>query len=382
MREPERRLASPRIRRGRLIKKARYTIPAVVLGLIAMFASGSGAQAATTITVRTGDGAPGYSVNLFAPGAVYVQPGDTVKWTFPWQEPHSVTFGSPAGDPSVLVGGANPSFDGAGFISSGLIFGGAASTDTYSVTFPKKGTYAYFCILHPAMTGSVVVRTPDLGQPDNQASVTARGNAVIASAMAELRALAAATGAIQASVTPKPGGGRKFTLMISSLRDSAAGDVQQFFPANASISLNDTVEWVSNVHTPHTVSFGNPGDVAKLIPPGGAEAILGLPQSIPAGGRYDGVGVATSAVLGIGFPAGTKFELTFTKAGTFDYYCLLHADQQMVAKVTVAGAAPGAPNTGTSAAIAEEDSSGAWASLAAVLIIAASVSAAFVSKRR
>lgn len=364
-----------------MFRKLLFVFPALVLGLAALAAPGSGAQAATTITVKAGDGAPGYAVNLFAPGAVYVQPGDTVKWAFPWQEPHSVTFGIPAGDPSVLVGGANPSYEGTGFISSGLVFGGASSTETYSVTFPKKGTYAYFCILHPAMTGSVVVQTPDLGQPDNQASVDARGNAVITSAMSELKALAAASGAREASVTPKAGGGRKYTLMISSLRDSGVGDVQQFFPATASIAVNDSVEWVSNVRTPHTVSFGNPGDVAKLIPPGGGEAILNLPQSIPAGGRYDGTGIATSAVLGIGFPAGTKFELTFTKAGTYNYFCLLHADQQMMAKLTVGGA-PGAPNTGTTPLVSPDGATGLWVIIGAMMLAAASTAGAFAVSRR
>lgn len=365
-----------------MFRKLLFALPAFVLGLVAL-AGSSNAHAATTITVHTGAGAPGYSVNLFAPGTVYIQPGDTVKWTFPWQEPHSVTFGVPAGDPSVLVGGANPSYDGTGFISSGLVFGGAASTDSYSVTFPKKGTYNYFCILHPAMTASVVVQTPDLGQPDNQASVDARGAAVVASAMAELKALAAASGATQVAVTPKQGGGKKYSLAISSLHDSAAGDVQQFFPASVNIGVNDSIEWVSNVHTPHTVSFGNPGDVAKLIPPGGGEAILNLPQSIPAGGKYDGTGIATSAVLGIGFPAGTKFELTFTKAGVYDYFCLLHADQNMMAKVTVGGqAAPGAPNTGDSVTAATDGQSGLWLIGGAVAILALAATVAFAVTRR
>ena len=366
-----------------MLRKFVFALPALALGLVALFGTaGNEAQAATTINVKVGAGAPGYSVNLFAPGAVYVTPGDSVKWTFPWQEPHSVTFGVPAGDPSVLVGGASPSFEGTGFLSSGLVFGGAASTDSYTVTFPKKGSYDYFCILHPGMKGSVVVQTSDLGQPDNQASVDGRGNALITSSMNELRALAAASGAKAVAVTPKQGGGRKYTLMIGSLRDSSVGDVQQFVPAAASIGVNDTVEWVSNVHTPHTVSFGNPADVAKLIPAGGGAAILKLPQSIPAGGRYDGTGIATSAVLGIGFGP-TSFELTFTKAGTYDYFCLLHADQQMVAKLTVGGqTAPGAPNTGASAQVQPDGASGMWLIFGAIALVAAASAGAFAVTRR
>lgn len=365
-----------------MIRKLLFALPALALALVALLGSTStGAQAASTITVKVGDGEPGYAVNLFAPGTVYIQPGDSVKWTFPWKEPHSVTFGKPAGDPSVLVGGANPSYDGTGFISSGLIFGGGS--DTYSVTFPKKGTYAYFCILHPAMTGSVVVQTADLGQPDNQASVDSRGAAVIASAMGELRALAAASGAQSVAITPKQGGGKKFTLAISSTRDSAAGDVQQFFPKAINIGVNDSIEWVTNVHTPHTVSFGNPGEIAKLIPAGGAEAILDIAKAVPPGNNYDGSGIVNSGVLGLGFPGGTNFSLNFTKAGSYDYICFLHADQAMAGKVIVGGqAAPGAPNTGTSAQARPDGSTGMWLILGAVAMVAAASAGAFAVTRR
>ena len=120
---------------------------------------------------------------------------ETVKWTFPWLEPHSVTFGKPTGDPTVLTGGANPSYDGTEFLSSGLVFGGPTSTA-------------------------------------------------------------------------------------------------------------------------HTVSFGNPGDIAKLIPPG--KRGIDIAQAIPAGSNYDGTGIVNSGVLGIGWSAGTSFSLNFTKAGSYD----------------------------------------------------------------
>ena len=46
-------------------------------------------------------------------------------------------------------------FDGSGgFKSNGT---GWARGDKYSVTFTKKGTYPYACIVHPGMIGRVVV---------------------------------------------------------------------------------------------------------------------------------------------------------------------------------------------------------------------------------
>ena len=47
-------------------------------------------------------------------------------------------------------------FDGSGgFKSNGT---GWATGDTYSITFTKKGTYPYACIVHPGMIGKVVVK--------------------------------------------------------------------------------------------------------------------------------------------------------------------------------------------------------------------------------
>ncbi len=320
-------------------------------------------------------------MNQFGPSVVYVQPGDSVKFTFPWFEPHSVTFGIPAGDPSVLVGGSTPSWEGTGFISSGLIFGAPTSTDTYTVAFPKKGTYEYFCILHPLMTGSVVVQTPDLGTPDNQLSVDGRAAAQFASSTAALKAAAAGMNARPVAVAANPSGGRKYTLSISSATDLPMGDVQQFFPGTVNIGVNDTIEWVSAVQTPHTVSMGNPGALAALIPPGGAEAVLDIAASVPAGGKFDGTGIVNSGVLGVGYPKGTKFALTFTKAGTYQYFCFLHADQGMAATVNVGTNAPLPPNTGDTAT-APSGSSGLWLIFGALGVATAATGAAFAASRR
>lgn len=366
------------------MRKVLLALPALAIAIAAVFAStGQSAIAATTINVKVGTGDVGYTVNQFGPNVVYVQPGDSVKFTFPWFEPHSVTFGIPAGDPSVLVGGANPNWEGTGFISSGLIFGSPTSTDTYSVTFPKKGSFDYFCILHPLMTGTVVVQTPDLGTPDNQLSVDGRATAQFTSSMAALKAVAAGMAAKPVAVAANPGGGRKYTLSISSSTDLPQGDVQQFFPGTVNIGVNDTIEWVSGVQTPHTVSIGNPGAIAGLIPPGGAEAVLDIAASVPAGGKFDGTGIVNSGVLGVGYPKGTKFNLTFTRAGTYQYYCFLHADQGMMATVNVGTGAPLPPNTGDTANPAgPAGQSGLWLVFGAVGLAFAATGAAFAASRR
>src|SRR5207249_4585820 len=147
--------------------------------------------------------------------------------------------------------------------------------------------------------------------------------------------------------------------------------------------VNDSIEWVSGVQTPHTVSFGNPGAIAALIPPGGSEAVLDIAKAIPAGGKYDGTGIVNSGVLGVGYPNGTKFELAFSKAGTYDYYCFLHVDQCMMARVVVGGA-PGAPNTGDSeiTATRPDGSTGLWLVAGSVLVALLATVGAFAVARR
>lgn len=370
-----------------MLKRMLFALPALALGLVALVGSGNtGAQAASTITVRAGGGATGYSVNEFLPRTVYVQPGDTVKWTFPWMEPHSVTFGVPAGDPTAPTGEANPSWEGTGFISSGLIFGGPTSTESYSVTFPKKGSYEYFCAIHPFMTGTVEVQTPDLGQPDNQASVDARGDALLTSSLNELKSVAAAMNAKPVAVTPKQGGGKKYTIDVSSSRDIQTGDVMQFFPASVNIAPNDEIEWVSNVHTPHNVALIPAGVDLNGPPPPGLENFDPFAQSfgIPANRVVtDPNALLIGQVFGLEFPTGTKFNLTFAKAGTYNYICLLHADQGMVGKINVGTqTAPGAPNTGTTPAQSPDGTSGMWLIIAAVIVVAGTTTGAFAVTRR
>jgi len=55
--------------------------------------------------------------------------------------------------PQITDGGT---YDGSHFISSGLGGGGAADIG-YALTFTKPGTYAYACLIHPQMVGTVIV---------------------------------------------------------------------------------------------------------------------------------------------------------------------------------------------------------------------------------
>ncbi len=70
----------------------------------------------------------------FTPKVLTVATGTTVTWINVDDEPHTVT----------AVGGS--------FHSSAL-----DTNDKYSFTFSKPGDYAYYCRLHPQMTGKIIV---------------------------------------------------------------------------------------------------------------------------------------------------------------------------------------------------------------------------------
>ena len=74
----------------------------------------------------------------FQPGTTEVAAGTTVSWTNEDGVPHTVTAGAPD-----AVGDA---FDEA------VDAGGAVE-----VAFDEAGTFAYFCAIHPTMTGQIVV---------------------------------------------------------------------------------------------------------------------------------------------------------------------------------------------------------------------------------
>ena len=91
--------------------------------------------------------APGSSVpgceqtnECFLPYEVSINVGDTVTWVNDDTAAHTSTGGSPSDGPS-------------GVFDSSLILAGSS----FSFTFNEAGTYEYFCMVHPWMTGIVIV---------------------------------------------------------------------------------------------------------------------------------------------------------------------------------------------------------------------------------
>jgi plastocyanin len=83
----------------------------------------------------SGPVAVGIKEFTFAPATLTVPVGTTVTWTNHDEEPHTVTSATGA------------------FRSAGL-----SNEEAFSQTFTHRGTYQYFCALHPHMKATVMVK--------------------------------------------------------------------------------------------------------------------------------------------------------------------------------------------------------------------------------
>ena len=94
------------------------------------------------VAIPTGTSSPGCETSnaCYSPASVTINAGDTVAWENIDTAAHTVTGGSPADGPS-------------GVFDSSLIMGGAS----FEHTFDEAGSYDYFCMVHPWMTGNVQV---------------------------------------------------------------------------------------------------------------------------------------------------------------------------------------------------------------------------------
>jgi plastocyanin len=110
------------------------------LGAAALAAVAAGGPAASLAQDKAAAGAPpAVEISIdnftFAPAEITIEPGTTVKWVNHDDIPHTVVE------------------TGKAFRSKTL-----DTDDSFSMTFTSSGSFAYFCSLHPHMTGKVIVR--------------------------------------------------------------------------------------------------------------------------------------------------------------------------------------------------------------------------------
>jgi len=350
----------------------RRALAALSVAAAALGVAGNAAAARTSSGVTVFAGPPlrtpvvAHSDALaFFPRAVTIHAGDTVTWQFAGF--HTVTFAgphhpypfiTPAGRQPVAKDAAGAPFwwagkapqlvispltlapQGSGTISSpsdvrssGLVRILTAAPNQppapFSLTFTQPGVYHYQCAVHPGMRGVVIVVPSSQGAPST-ASEAAAMKQRLAAVIAEQQRLAAT----------KPS--KPLRVLVGAGSNATGAEITAFFPSRLSVHVGDTVTFVNHDQTDiHTVTFG-PEKVTGAIEkdfaaPHGRRVLIsplgGLPSEPPGApvqydGRNHGNGYLNSGTLqpqGAPAAAGPKsFAVTFTKAGTYHYECVVH----------------------------------------------------------
>jgi amicyanin len=110
-------------------------LAASVIVAAALLISGSGGFKASAEQAQASNAEVKIDNFSFGPATLMVAAGTTVTWTNRDDIPHTVVSDDKAFKSKVLD-----------------------TDEKFSFTFTKPGTYAYFCSIHPKMTGKVVVQ--------------------------------------------------------------------------------------------------------------------------------------------------------------------------------------------------------------------------------
>jgi len=306
----------------------------------------------------------------FLPNELWIHAGDSIRWTHASTEIHTVTFltpgppgqirppnfgstfGVPVGCPGNTPDGA--SFNGSSCVNSGLLGQGPVNLgtiiQTYSVTFPSTGNFKLVCLVHPDMTGTIHVLDPSAQLPHDQAFYDAEAAKQGATLVAETSELRGSSN----SEDENEGNPARVTAGAGAIVTTGAGSqtlsLSRFLQAVLVVRVGDTVEWTNHDPSiPHTVTFGpEPPDPRQPCPMDGAPPCANVSQT--SDGALQTIINSTSDSTNSGLlvaapqdrkglpqsPLGvTRFRVTFTTPGTFNYFCSLHDNLGMKGTVIV-----------------------------------------------
>jgi plastocyanin len=307
----------------------------------------SGAQTYTVGVDAASPAGKNFQYSTFFPGTIKASPGDSIAFqNASSQAPHTITFGvaadrsnqppvvlpngteSPvANQPCFAEAGATnklttcptkelPAYDGSGYWNSGFLVPAVAPEGPKEITVEladsiEPGRYPYICILHGPMAGVLeVVEEGDRVAPDN---VVEAKDAAIADVQAQAEEIA----------DPAPGA----NTVAAGWSDGVTA-VNRFLPETIEVKAGSTVTWEAfSDFEPHTVSLGP--DYRAGVP------VTTAPVGPKSGAAYT-AGALSSGIFGKPggpFPPG-PFKLSFPKAGSYSYVCVLHPEMVGTVKVT------------------------------------------------
>jgi len=297
----------------------------------------------------------------FLPNVFWIHAGDSIRWTFPTHERHTLTFltpgevrppafgatfGVPVACPGVGVTPDGSSFDGSSCVSSGVLLlpedaGRFATAPTYSVVFAATGNFKFVCLVHADMTGVVHVRNPSESLPHDQDFYDREAldqQALIVADASRLRGRGTPRDAMGSNDVAAGVG----VIVTTTGAGSQTASLMRFLRETINVRVGDTVEWTSlDPSINHTVTFGAeptdprpPSGNVTLTSDGARQAVISSPaDSVNSGflapAPQDRANLAQSP------PGLTRFLVTFTSPGSYNYICAVHDQLGMKGTVIV-----------------------------------------------
>lgn len=350
------------------------------LGALAAAAAFAGAAHAATWSLAVGEqarppaGTPkGAALNQFMPGKLVVNAGDKV--TFSSATFHTVTYlgnskpqgifmpdpthgiyGSDLADsagtpfyfdglPKIIYNGlalgpaGGKTISGKAYTSSGILSpnGPKQKFVTATYTFPATGTYRLVCNLHPGMKVDVVVKPA--GAPVAVSPAQVKAQILSDQSAGWAKAKQVATAAKPPAQTVYEGVG-------------TASAILGYFPKVLTVKAGTTVHFVNRSPSEvHDLAFGpkkwiqafmKKTDLFPMGPKSPNQASPVFPYGTEPKGKYsydgtnhgNGFFVTPLTAGSPHVPLPHASTVTFTKAGTFKYFCLIHGPD-MSGTVTV-----------------------------------------------
>ena len=268
-------------------------------------------------------------IQALLPAEITINAGDTIWFEFQMMPGfHTVTFLSgdklPAifmpdpdatpvsGPPKLMVNPAvifpsgGSSYDGTGFVNSGLDILRDASTPPFTLTFTKPGTYNYQCIPHGVvMQAKVIVQEAGSKLPSDQAAY----DQMVKDRVAELIKNGKASVEQYAKAIPtKRADGSTLWELSAGVGGKNQDRVNRFLPDAIEIGVGDTIRWVNRSEgEPHTVTFLGgekpPEDTLVEAQPAGPPKLIQSNLTLLKQGNdvYSGTGYHNSGFLGKDF---------------------------------------------------------------------------------
>ena len=257
-----------------------------------------------TVMIPAGTGIPvcERTDECYLPPTIEVDPGTTVTWENADAVAHTVTAGSPAD-------GATGEFDSSLFLAG----------DSFEHTFEEAGEYPYYCIVHPWMTGVVMVRgeteppappvqvTPPVSIPEPPTVPVTPPTVTPPVSIPEPPTVPVTPPTVTPPVSiPEPP-----TVPVTPPAAPQTTSPTVIIPEGTGIP---GCEEADECYLPHTLEVG-PGTTVMW------DNIDTVAHTVTAGSPTGGItGEFDSSIL----LAGNTFEHTFEDVGDYPYYCIVH----------------------------------------------------------